>query len=90
MGFGGDGGGGGFSLSNGELGVYEEGEREGEGEGEREKEDELPVWNRRNTRNKLVNANGPICTHGYSARYLDSGTRKGKKDEEEEFSNAFV
>lgn len=55
-----------------------------------EEEDDLPVWNRRNTRNKLVSANGAICTHGYSARYSDSGTRGRKKDGAEEVSNPFA
>ena len=35
-----------------------------------------------------MNANGPICTHGYFARYVDSGASDGGN--EGESSNAFV
>lgn len=38
----------------------------------------IPVWNLRHTRNRLVNANGPTCTHGYWFRYLDSGASTGE------------
>lgn len=38
-----------------------------------------------------MSASGPMCSHGYPARYLDSGTRMERKDEDEdEGSNAFV
>ena len=40
--------------------------------------EKLPVWNRRNTTNKTVNANGAIRAHGCGARYVDSGASSGK------------
>ncbi len=33
----------------------------------------VPVWNRRNTRKRLVKARGATCTQGYWDRYVESG-----------------
>lgn len=37
----------------------------------------IPVWNLRNTRNRLVNARGPTCTQGNRARCSESGASGG-------------